>query len=118
MELRGLDSDDNLQLRCYIDSYNGLGEIAYFLKDYDNAMMYFDHVGSLEQKLYNHTNNPSMAKTFKRIADVYMVKEKYEEALSYYGRAHNARLGQPKTDIDNEVLKNIEKCELKLGYSS
>jgi tetratricopeptide (TPR) repeat protein len=93
-----LDQDDP-------EGYYGMGELFFTVRDYENAMVFFDEA----IRLYIRSNSPYVYDAYFYKGVILYYQNKYEEALVYL---QEARKGNP----NNATLESIINEIRRMGY--
>lgn len=84
-----------------------LGLLYFQAGDYPNAQLYYEEALNTIDKNYKK-NHPQRAEIERRLSEIYLATQLYQEALEYIDRAQYTHVGED-IEIDQQLLENINK---------
>ncbi len=84
-----------------------LGLLYFQAGDYPNAELYYEEALQIIKDRYG-TDHPQYAEVERRLSEIYLANELYNEALDYIDRAQYSHIGED-VEVDQRLLENINK---------
>ncbi len=90
-----------------IDIQLALGLLYFQSGDYPNAELYYEEASSTIKANYG-IKHPQYAEVERRLGEIYLATQLYQEALEYIDQAQYSQMGD-NIEIDERLLDNINK---------
>lgn len=90
-----------------IDIQLALGSLYFHAGDYPNAELYYEEASNTIQNNYG-IKHPQYAEVERRLSEIYLATQLYQEALTYIDQAQYSQMGD-NIEIDAHLLDNINK---------
>ena len=90
-----------------IDIQLALGLLYFQSGDYPNAELYYEEASSAIKNNYG-TRHPQYIEVERRLSEIYLATQLYQEALEYIDQAQHSQMGDD-IEINEHLLDNINK---------